>query len=99
MRLREAGENDIDQSYLKKNQGHIPFARQNRRSKVCQSKETLSMELKYKIGFHRKIIESNFISNLNQVIPDDITRDMTVFVGHVQAVSEYVISSDIQNIA
>ena len=57
------------------------------------------MELKYKIGFHRKIIESNFISNLNQVIPDDITRDMTVFVGHVQAVSEYVISSDIQNIA
>ena len=55
------------------------------------------MELKYKIGVQRKIFESFFISNLNQVILHYITRDMTVFVGHVQAVSKYQISYDIQN--
>ena len=57
------------------------------------------MELKYKIVVQRKISESTLISNLNQVIPDDRTWDMAVFVGHVQAVSEYLISYDIQNIA
>jgi len=57
------------------------------------------MELKYGLGVQRKIFESTFISNLNQVIPDDITWDMTVFVRHVQAVSEYPISTDIPNIA
>ena len=55
------------------------------------------MELKYEIGVRRKIFESIFISNLNQVILHDRTRDMAVFVGHVQAVSEYLISYDIQN--
>ena len=57
------------------------------------------MELKYEIGFRRKIFESIFISNLNQVILRDRTRDMDVFVGHVQALSEYLISYDIQNTA
>ena len=57
------------------------------------------MELKYKICDHRNIFESTFISNFNQVIPDDKTWDMAVFVGHVQAVSEYLISYDIQNTA
>ena len=57
------------------------------------------MELKYEIGVHRKIFESIFISNLNQVILHDRTRDMNVSVGHVQDVSEYLISSDIPNIA
>ena len=56
------------------------------------------MELKYKIGVQRKIFESTLISNLNQVISNDRTRDMAVFVEHVQAVSEYLISTDIQNI-
>ena len=56
------------------------------------------MELKYEIGVQRKLFESIFISNLNQVILHDRTRDMAVFVGHVQAVSEYLISYDIQNI-
>ena len=46
------------------------------------------MELKYKIGVQRTIFESTLISNLNQVIPDGRTRDMSVFVEHVQAVSE-----------
>ena len=55
------------------------------------------MELKYEIGVQRKIFESIFISNLNQVILHDRTRDMAVFVGHVQAVAEYLISYDIQN--
>ena len=57
------------------------------------------MELKYEIGVQRKIFESIFISNLNQVIHHDRTRDMAVFVGHIQDVSEYLISYDIQNIA
>ena len=57
------------------------------------------MELKYEIGVRRKIFESIFISNLNQVILHDRTRDMAVFVGHIQAVSEYLISYDIQNTA
>ena len=57
------------------------------------------MELKYKIGVHRNIFESTFISNFNQVILHDITWDMAIFVGHVQAVSEYLISYDIQNSA
>ncbi|WZZ32789.1 hypothetical protein YC2023_016190 [Brassica napus] len=34
-----------------------------------------------------------------QVILHDRTRDMAVFVGHVQAVSKYLISYDIQNTA
>ena len=57
------------------------------------------MELKYEIGVQRKIFESIFISNLNQVIHHDRTRDMAVFVGYIQAVSEYLISYDIQNTA
>ena len=57
------------------------------------------MELKYEIGVQRKLFESIFISNLNQVILHDKTRDMAVFVGHVQAVSKYLISYDIQNTA
>ena len=57
------------------------------------------MELKYKIGVQRKIFESTLISNLNQVIPDDRTRDMAIFVEHVQDVSEYLISTNIPNIA
>ena len=55
------------------------------------------MELKYTTGVWRKIFESILISNLNQVILYYRTRNMTVFVGHVQAVSEYLISYDIQN--
>ena len=55
------------------------------------------MELKYETGVRRKIFESIFISNLNQVILRYRTRDMTVFVGNVQAVLEYLISYDIQN--
>ena len=55
------------------------------------------MELKYEIGVQRKIFDSIFISNLNQVILHDRTRDMAVSVGHVQGVSEYLISYDIQN--
>ena len=50
------------------------------------------MELKYEIGVRRKIFEYIFISNLNQVIR---TRDMAVFMGHVQALSEYLIPLDI----
>ena len=57
------------------------------------------MELKYEIGVQKKILESIFISNLNQVILHYKTRDMAVFVGPIQAVSEYLISYDIQNIA
>ena len=57
------------------------------------------MELKYEIVVQRKIFVSTLISNLNHVIPDDRTRDMAVFVKHVQAVSEYLISTDIPNIA
>ena len=57
------------------------------------------MELKYEISVQRKIFESNFISNLNQVILHDRTRDIVVFVGHVQAVLECVISTGIPNIA
>ena len=57
------------------------------------------MELKYEISIQRRIFESIFIFNLNQVILHDRTLDMDVFVGHVQAVSEYLISYDIQNIA
>ena len=65
------------------------------------------MKLKYEIGVQRNIFESIFISNFNQVIHHDRTRDMAVFVGHVQAVfvghiqavSEYLISYDIQNTA
>ena len=56
------------------------------------------MKLKYKLSVHRNIFESAFIFNLNPIIPDDKTRDMDVFVGHGQAVSKYLISSDIQNI-
>lgn len=41
--------------------------------------------------FQRKIFEHTFMSNLNQVILDDITRDVAVFVRYVQAVSEYLI--------
>ena len=55
------------------------------------------MELKYEFGVRRKIFESIFISNLNHVIQYDRTRYMIVFMGHVQAVSEYLISYDIQN--
>ena len=57
------------------------------------------MELKYEIGVRRNMFESIFISNLNQVILHDRTRDMDVFVGHIQALSEYIISYDIQNTA
>ena len=57
------------------------------------------MELKCELGVHRKIFESTFISSLNQVISDDRTLDMVVFVGHVEAVSEYLISTGIPNIA
>ena len=57
------------------------------------------MKLKYEIGVQRKIFESIFISNLNQVILHYRTRNMAVFVGHIQAVSEYLISYDIQDIA
>ena len=56
------------------------------------------MELKYEFCVQRKIVESNFIYNLNQIIPDDKTLDMAVFVGHVQAVSKYLILTDIPNI-
>ena len=41
----------------------------------------------------------NFISNLNQVFPGDRTRDMLVFFRHVHAVTEYLIATDIPNIA
>ena len=37
------------------------------------------MELQYEIGVQRKIFESIFISNLNQVIIHNRTRDMAVF--------------------
>lgn len=57
------------------------------------------MELKYVLGVQRKIFESICVFSLNQVILDDITQDMNVFVGHVHAVSEYLISPDIPNIA
>ena len=55
------------------------------------------MKLKYEIGVKRKIFEPIFISNLNQVILHDRTRDLVVFVGHIQAVFEYLISYDIQH--
>ena len=57
------------------------------------------MDLKYEVGVQRKIFESTFISNSNQVIQDDRTQDVVVFVGHVQAVSKHLISTDIPNIA
>ena len=57
------------------------------------------MKLKYEIGVHRNIFESNFISNLNQVISDDKTWDMVVSVGHVKVVLGYLFSTDFPNIA
>ena len=57
------------------------------------------MELKYEIGVQRKIFEYIFISNSNQVILDDRTRDMAIFMGYVQAFSEHLISTDIPKIA
>ena len=45
------------------------------------------MELKYKIGVQRKIFESTLISNLNQAIPDDRTRDMA-FLWNMQKLSK-----------
>ena len=77
---------------------HILFVRWNQRSKILQSKKTFYMELKYETDFQRNIFESSFISNLNQVILDDITWDMAIFVGHAQTFSKYLISSDIQYI-
>ena len=57
------------------------------------------MKLKYETGVQRNIYESIFISNLNEVILHDKTRDMAIFAGHVQAVSGYLISYDIRNTA